>query len=343
MNLKGFAAAALLCGVSILNAQEAPTGSAVQPNGDEQKALTQLKGSVKGKIIWSTSRANSKHDIWIMNADGTGQKPLTASPSNVDWFPRFSPDGKKVVFTRSKLGWVAESDAEMFDKWDVWTINVDGTGETKVAEDAVWGSWRPSGDSIVYAAGTKAFVKSVNGGDAKEIFDAEVAIKKGAYAQQPQLSPDGKFLAVTIRGTARQTGIWNLLTKTWTTTGGGCEATWFPTNDRILRVNEGQGNGGTEVLAIHVSPEGKPVEPVEGLSISDKIRFIDLPGRRSHEYFPKLNQTGEYMVWGSTQVGHEHDIVDYEIYVWKITADKKAATRITFNSGNDRWPDLFTE
>ena len=78
----------------LASAQEAPLGSAVTPSNDELKALSALKGQINGKIAWSTSRANTKHDIWIMNADGTDPKALTVSPNNVDWFPRFSPDGQ---------------------------------------------------------------------------------------------------------------------------------------------------------------------------------------------------------------------------------------------------------
>ncbi|MBN1306274.1 MAG: hypothetical protein JXA18_00035, partial [Chitinispirillaceae bacterium] len=163
------------------------------------------------------------------------------------------------------------------------------------------------------------------------------------YSQQPQLSPDGGKLAVTVRGTRRETGIWNLKTKTWYSTGGGCQMEWFPGGKKILRMNEGQGNGSTEVLAIELDEQGKPVDKVKGLAVPKKIRFMDLPGRRSHEYFPKLDQSGAWLVWCATQYGHEHDIADYEVYLWKIgTGRKTGPVRLTFHSANDRWPDIFT-
>ncbi|MGA2506652.1 MAG: hypothetical protein ABSF80_04155 [Chitinispirillaceae bacterium] len=328
----------LLCNVF---AQEAPLGSMTTPTGDEKKALEGLKGTVSGKIVWSTSRANSKHDIWIMNADGTDQKPLTNSPNNVDWFPRFSPDGSTVLFVRSKSGWAPENDAEMFEKWDLWIVSIDGIGEKKVASDAVWGTWRPGGDSIVFARGSKVFIKSLATTEEKELFDAEKNFKKGTFAQQPEMSPDGRCLAITLRGTMRQTGIWNFEKKEWYSTGGGCEMDWFPSGAKVYRMNEGQGNGGTEVLQIALDKDGKPISRISGLSIPKELRFMDLPGRRSHEYFPKVDPSGQWLVWGATQYGHEHDIADYEIYLWKIGSDKKNAVRLTFHTANDRWPDLF--
>jgi len=29
------------------------------------------------------------------------------------------------------------------------------------------------------------------------------------------------------------------------------------------------------------------------------------------------------MVWCATQIGHEHDIADYEVYIWNVTTDQK--------------------
>jgi hypothetical protein len=339
MNIKIFLVGTVF--LSFAFAQEAPLGSMATPNGSERKALETLKGTVIGKIVWSSSRASSKHDIWIMNADGTDQKPLTNSPNNVDWFSRFSPDGSTVLFVRSKSGWAPENDAEMFEKWDLWTVAIDGTGEKKVAADAVWGTWRPSGDSIVFARGTKVFIKSLSSGEEKELFDAESTFKKGACAQQPELSPDGRLLAMTMRGTMRETGIWNFEKKAWNSTGGGCEMGWFPSSIKVYRMNEGQGNGGTEVLQIDLDRDGKPVARVSGLSIPKELRFMDLPGRRSHEYFPEIDRSGQWMVWCATQYGHEHDIADYEVYIWKIGNDKKDAVRLTFHTANDRWPDIF--
>jgi hypothetical protein len=73
----------------------------------------------------------------------------------------------------------------------------------------------------------------------------------------------------------------------------------------------------------------------------DAITLIDLPGRRSHEYFPELSSDGKWLVWAATQRGHDHDIADYEIYLWEVGTPADTAARLTYHSGNDRWPDIF--
>jgi hypothetical protein len=334
----------LFSGFSIVTAQLPDVGTGVSPSAKEQQALDGLKGKIIGQIVWSTSRVAGKHDLWIMNADGTNQRPLTKG-GNVDWFPRFSPSGSRVVFTRSKMGWVSEMDAEYNDKWDVYTIAIDGADEKKVAEDATWASWRPDEKTILFSRRSKVFTKNLETGNEDMVFDVEAAFnKKGVIAQEPNISPNGKCLALTLRGTVRETGIWNFEKKEWYKTGGGCQMDWFPSGKRVFRMNEGQGNGGTEVLAFDLDENGKPIDKIGGLSINKNWRFMDLPGRRSHEYFPKMDQTGQWLVWCATQSGHEHDLADYEVYIWDITTDKeKGPVRLTFHTGNDRWPDIHTE
>jgi len=46
-------------------------------------------------------------------------------------------------------------------------------------------------------------------------------------------------------------------------------------------------------------------------------------------------------VWAATQRGHDHDIADYEIYLWEVGTPASTAVRLTYHSGNDRWPDIF--
>lgn len=340
MHARTFVGMALISAVGLVMA-EAPMGGPSKMKRKEKKAFEEFKGKLEGKIVWSTSRSNTKHDIWIMNADGTDKKQLTES-EKVDWFSRFSPDGNTVLFVRSKMGWVPEGDAEINEKWELWTIGIDGSDEKKVADNACWGTWRPSGKEIVFARGPKVVVKNLETESEEVIFDAEESIKKKTYSQQPELSPNGEYLAITLRGTTRETGIWDRENEEWNSTGGGCQINWFPRGGRVLRMNEGMGNGGTEVLAIKVE-DGKPTQPIRGLRVPKELKFMDLPGRRSHEYFPKLDQSGKWMVWCATQRGHEHDLYDYEVYIWNIDTDKKEDfVRLTFHSGNDRWPDVYT-
>jgi Tol biopolymer transport system component len=308
-------------------------GSAVQLD-DADKALQQEVGSkVKGTVVWSSARAGN-HDLFVMNPDGSNVRQITKGET-VDWFPRFSPDGSKILFTRSKKGWVYERDANSEDKWDIWTVTPDGKDENKVVENASWGSWLAD-DEIIYVRGTRIFRRKLDGGKEVKVMDsAGVSDLDGALLQQPEMSHDGKYLAITLRGSKRETGVWDLEQKTWTKTGLGCQINWTPDGRHIYWVNP-TGNGGSEVFSMRMN-KGKPPKDVS----DDELKFMDLPGRRSHEYFPQLSADGKWMVWGATQRGHDHDTADYEIYIWQVGSPADKAARLTFHSANDRWPDIF--
>ena len=46
-------------------------------------------------------------------------------------------------------------------------------------------------------------------------------------------------------------------------------------------------------------------------------------------------------IWGAAAEGHEHDRADYEIFVWRVGTPWEGATRLTYHTGNDQWPDLW--
>ena len=312
-----------------------PTGSDEKPTDADEAAMKKVGEKAGGLIVWSSSR-NGNHDLFTMKTDGSDVKAITHG-DEVDWFPRFSPDGTRILFCRSKKGWVSERDANLSDKWDLWTVKPDGSEPTKVVEDATWGSWI-NAEQIVFVRDGKVIRTKLGSGKEKVLLDGPAQkTLDGAELQQPELSPDGHYIAITLRGSRRETGIWNLADKTWTKTGLGCQINWSPDGKDIYWMNP-TGNGGSEVYRMPIV-DGKPAD--KDVS-DDKIKFMDMPGRRSHEYFPELSRDGKWLVWGITQRGHDHDIADYEIYLWEVgTPPETGAARLTFHSSNDRWPDIY--
>src|SRR5262249_9942763 len=44
----------------------------------------------------------SQSDIWVMNADGSGQVNLTHNPAQENWSPARSPDGMQIAFASAR-------------------------------------------------------------------------------------------------------------------------------------------------------------------------------------------------------------------------------------------------
>jgi Tol biopolymer transport system component len=311
----------------------APTGGSEEIEDEDAAKMKAVGAKVKGQIVWSSSR-DGNHDLFVMNTDGGGVKRITEGDA-VDWFPRYSPDGSRILFVRSKKGWVSERDANAEGKWDLYTLPAEGGTPKKAVDDASWGTW-VDGETILFVRGTKIFRQKLAGGEPELLVDSsEQEALDGALLQQPQMSSDGRFIAITLRGSKRETGIWDVNKQSWIRTGDGCQINWTPDGQQVYWVHP-TGNGGSRVFRQQMA-NGKPTKEVD----DDAKTFIDLPGRRSHEYFPELSDDGSWLVWAATQRGHDHDIADYEVYLWQVGQPPEQAARLTFHSGNDRWPDIF--
>ncbi len=76
----------------------------IQPLGGEEKRLTNGEGHCDGpdfspdgaRIYYNCDRTGHAQ-IWVMNADGTGQSQLFADEF-VNWFPHPSPDGQHLLY-----------------------------------------------------------------------------------------------------------------------------------------------------------------------------------------------------------------------------------------------------
>ena len=333
-NLRAAALAAVALAGCATAGGGSPSGSEEKPDEESSKLMEEVGGKAKGIVVWSSSRLGN-HDLFVMNTDGSNIHPITHGDA-VDWFPRFSPDGARILFTRSKKGWVFERDANTDGKWDIYTVTPEGKQVTKIVDNASWGTWI-SNDEIVYARATAIVRRKLADEEETVLVDStKVPELDGALLQQPEMSKDGRYLAITLRGSKRETGIWNVKKKTWTRTGEGCQINWTPSGEEVYWVHP-TGNGGSRVLHLPVKA-GKPAKGDDDL---DAITFIDIPGRRSHEYFPQLSADGHWLIWAATQRGHDHDVADYEIYLWEVGTPPEKAARLSWHSGNDRWPDIF--
>ena len=146
------------------------------PDGSDLRRLTTARGydaeagySPDGKkIVFSSTRsayaenltAEEKKlreidlsyfgEIYIMNADGSGQMRLTQTPG-YDGGPFFSPDGQRIVWRRfNKAGAVAE----------IHTMKIDGSDVRKVTrfDSMSWAPYfHPSGEYIIFASNKLGF------------------------------------------------------------------------------------------------------------------------------------------------------------------------------------------
>jgi Tol biopolymer transport system component len=109
------------------------------------------------KVPWGPRDADGQSEIFVMNADGSGQRKLTRNLWS-DFHPAWSPDGRKLVFdSRGSSGGGGNS----WGWYDVYVVNADGSGqptgltkETRPVRNraprAALPAWSPDGRMIAF-------------------------------------------------------------------------------------------------------------------------------------------------------------------------------------------------
>jgi TolB protein len=139
-----------------------------------------------GRILYP-SNVSGNRDIWIMNADGTNPKQLTANAGG-NLQPHASPDGRYIVFSSNR----AKRDA-----FNIWRMDIDGGNPIQLTYGSgeVRPICTPDGHWVVYSQGGPD-----TSGEAKTVWKVTIDGGKAVPlistpADGPDISPDGNLIA----------------------------------------------------------------------------------------------------------------------------------------------------
>ena len=283
-----------------------------------------LSTTLSGFIVWSSNRSGN-HDIWMMTLPDQTLRQLTTNP-HTESYPRVSPEGTQVVFARSREPWVSQRNDR---PWNVMLLDLRTGEERLLAEFGNAPTWSADGRSVYFQRNSSQIVQlTLATRNETVVLDSGrlAGLKPSVVLQTPSVAPDGRTIAVTLRGGMRATAVIGP-ERAVRTVGDGCQLNWSPDGSFLLKVD----HGGKQVNAIY---------RLDPKTMAARLWF-DAPGAYSHEYFPKLANTGDVLVYGASSGGHEHDTADYEIFLWRIDRPPAETLRLTHHTGNDCWPDIF--
>lgn len=250
-------------------------------------------------------------DLYLVPAGGGLERRLTTDPAQ-DGLPRFTPDGRHVIYTSNRSG-----------GWQLWEVDVAGGEPRRVRSNAAT-EWQAA---LSPDAGTLAFLSNLDGAERLWLMAfpagaARVLVRHGEKTifGNPHWSPDGKsivfssnhqlghqiYVVEAATGAERRISAFRK---------GGCEPRFSPDGKKVVYVSRG-----------HLSDKSRLVE--HDLASDGERVLVDWPALN---YDPVYAPDGTELAFASNITG------EYQVYRQRI-ADRKA-WRMTSGPGSARYPD----
>ncbi|HOF87774.1 MAG TPA: PA14 domain-containing protein, partial [Armatimonadota bacterium] len=145
------------------------------------------------RVAFVADTANGNRDIYTMVMGGRPRQLTT--DAGMDLLPVISPDGKQVAFQTNRNG-----------RWEIFAVNVDGTGEAPLVEGVAWSpAYSPDGKKLLFL--------SSRGGQTdlyQMLLETQEVIRvtnTPDVESNPLYSPDGSEIAFIMSGGGGKTDI----------------------------------------------------------------------------------------------------------------------------------------
>ncbi len=166
--------------------------------------------STDGSRIVFVKNVKGTQSLWTMKSDGSGQWIICTVEASAQYYsPRFSPDGKKIVFAKWRLG----------GEQKIYMIDLDGkvqarlTGEIGLTSEAN-PCYSPAGDYVFFDSDRSGVVNLYAYHlRSKRLYQVTNVV---GGAMMPDVSPDGKKLAyVAYASRGYDIAVMDIDVKTW--------------------------------------------------------------------------------------------------------------------------------
>ncbi len=294
----------------------------IQPMWDVQAGhvdVTQKETPQATRIVFTSDRAGNE-DIYVVNADGSGQVNLTSHPAD-DSEPAWAPDGQRIAFVSTRNGG---------QQGNIWVMNANGSEPTRITADNSVAdrkpAWSPDGTKIAFLSNRdgeiQVYTMNADGSDLKALTNLET------HDGDPSWSPDGGKIAFrSDRERANGGSIEIFVMNT-----DGTNQTNLTNNPLAHAFGPDWSTDGTKITFYSI--------PIDATDSNTEIYLMDADGSNQTrlatdpdpDYNPAWSPDGH-------KIAFDKGPRDGNIEIYAINADGSGQIRLTNNSARDMDPD----
>jgi Tol biopolymer transport system component len=296
--------------------------------GPRPQVVSPFPSGLTGTLVFE-SDAGGRPAIYTLALQTGAIAPLAGNPDSTSRTPRWSPDGRRVVFSSNRAHYEGAQPEQGTPDLDLWVVNADGSGLERLTTDPANENdpaWSPDGAAIVFSSDRESR------GDLYQLAVATKAVTRltrhfvgRAIMPAPSAGPPRiAFAAQTLRVGAFWDYQIHVRQADGTTTpvaspAGACWPRWSPDGQRMAHVRLNPNT--PSVLEVRTGP---------GLQSTG---VLTTPGLWS--YYPAWSPDQSRLVYSVSPAHHEGE--DWDLAVIDVATG--TWQRLTHGRGNDRLPD----
>lgn len=302
---------------------------AAQPAPPLPQAVQPWPGGLGGTLVFQSDRAGRPAIYTLAMATGAVAR-LSGDPGWSETNPRWSPDGRQVVFASNRAHYEGASPERGTPDMDLWLVNADGTGRRRLTADTANESdpaWEADGRSIVFSSDrdsrgdlyrlrleTGATTRLTTHYVGRAIMPA-VAATSGRVAFAAQTLRMGAFWDFQVHLLDPRSGVASPLPAS----AGACWPAWSRDGQRLAHVTLTAGEPSS--LTVRNMADGSSAR-------------VAAP-RELWSYYPEWSPDDTKLAFSVSPAHHEGENWDLAV----VDLKTGAWARLTHGPGNDRLPD----
>jgi Tol biopolymer transport system component len=250
---------------------------------------------------------DGSREVWLANVDGTGFVNVSNSPSD-DFGATWAPNGLRIAFASNRRGLADQRK----DRYDIFVVNVDGTGLVNLTPDSMFSStlpvWSPDGTRIAFIRSLKLWVMNADGSGAAQLstltpFDFVVWSPDGNKVAFDHFEMQGIIIPTIVVATV---GDGSTPVQLTSSSGPERSASWNPAARIVFTSSTSD--------IVTVNPDGS--NPV-----NLTMNAVD------QNQSPMWVDNGNTIVFEKRNTGHSE--------IWRISSSGGPATQLTHNNVNN--------